>query len=328
MTRLPIVSLAFSFLFTAMVLAEDAKPPAPATAPPPAEWFDLNGLQKVSLADALKNGTANCKSDCPSVTKEADERIAAIMARPGYSDQDYEMLASPWVRTKEFVELMKQGRRLPEIKLAFRGHRNGVFDTGGTHVFKGDAKRALEIMREIGLRDTANGKSWSEMWGIMERAATVLGQRANGDIAVRVDVVLGVNQWFNAVYKQIYNVRDIERYAERDMGEGRYIIYQDMIRDDSAGTQPRGSKHPERPPKPYYPIKEQISITVICDNKDGTFSLGNFMSTHGQEMKASGAMKIGELFFDLLTIMEKDTIKNREKWNELFQKEVLAKPKG
>jgi hypothetical protein len=95
-----------------------------------------------------------------------------------------------------------------------------------------------------------------------------------------------------------------------------------MIRDDSAGAAPRGTVRGKRPPKPYFPIKEQISITIVRDNKDGTFALGNFMSTHGQELKMGG---LGDKLLDLLKIMEKDTIKNRRKWNELFQKEVLAR---
>jgi hypothetical protein len=178
-------------------------------------------------------------------------------------------------------------------------------------------------MREIGLKDTANGKSWSDMWGIMERTVTVLGRKPNGDIVVRVDVILGINKFFEFVYKQIYNVRDIERYAEHHLGNGGYVIVQDLIRDDSAGAPPRAPERKKRSPKEYFPIKEQISITIIRDNNDGTFTLGNFMSTHGQKLEAiTDGAKFLSNFVDLQEEMKKDTIKNRKKWNDLFQKEV------
>ena len=293
---------------------------------PGAAAFDPGTLEKVDVTALVKNGFGNGKTDYASVIREADERIAAIKARPGYTPVDVDMLISPWVRAKQFSELLQQGRPLPDLKLAVRTQRNGVFDTGGTAVFRGDAKRAVEIVREIGLKDCANGKSWSDQWGIMERTPTVLGKKPNGDLAVRVDVVLGVGKGSEFVYKQIYNVRDIERYSEHDLGDGNYVVYQDLIRDDSDGAPDRATSKKNWCPKKYCPVQEQISITIIHDNKDGTFTLGNFMSTHGQKLEAvTGLARIfTALFVDLQKEMEKDTIVNREKWNTLFQQEVLA----
>ena len=312
--------LALAAIFLALDQAQ-AQPAPPAAKKQAADALDLSALEKVDVDATVREGLGRGKTDTAAVIKEADERIAAIRKRNGYTELDLDLLTVPWVRAKEFLQLLQQGKPLPEMSLAFRGQRNGVFETGGTELFKGDARRAVAILREIGLKDTANGKSWSEMWGIMERTPTVLGKKANGDIAVRVDVVLGVNQWFNVVYNLIYNVRDIERYTEYDLGDGDYAVVQDMIRDDSAGAAPRKPVRGNWPAKGYYPIKEQISITIVRDNKDGTFTLGNFMSTHGQELTAGFADRI----VDLLKIMEKDTIKNRQKWNEMFQKEVLGK---
>ena len=287
--------------------------------------LNIASLQKVDVDALLKNGCADGRTEYQAVIKEADERIAAVRARNGYTDLDLDMLTSPWVRTKEFVTLLQEGKPLPEIKLAVRTQRNGVFDTGGTAVFKGNAKRAVEIVREIGLRDQANERSWSEMWGIMERTATPLGRKPNGDIAVRVDVVLGIGKDSEFVYKQIYNVRDIERYSEHDLGDGNYVIYQDLLQDDSAGAPPRATTRKKWCPKAYCPIKEQISITLVHDNKNGTFTLGNFMSTHGQKLEAvTGWARFFSIFVDLQKEMEKDTIANRLKWNNLFQREVLA----
>ena len=281
--------------------------------------LDLAKLEKVDVDALVRDGNSNGKSDWPSVIKEADERIAAIKARKGYTNLDYDILASPWVRVRQFAELLQKGQPLPSISLGVRTQRNGVFDTGGTKVFHGRAKRAVEIMREIGLKDTANGKSWSDMWEIMDRIPTPLGRMPNGDVALRVDVVLGVNKFFEFVYNQIYNVRDIERYAERDLGDGNYVIIQDLLQDDSDGAAPRCPQRKKRTPKACYPVKEQISITIIHDNKDGTFTLGNFMSTHGQELKAiTGGAKFLSNFVDLQKEMEKDTIVNRKKWNEML----------
>jgi hypothetical protein len=287
--------------------------------------LDVASLEKVDANALIKNGCAAGKTDFQSVIKEADERIAAIKARNGYTELDLDMLTSPWVRTKEFATLLQQGQPLPEIKLAVRTQRNGVFDTGGTAVFKGEAKRGVEILREIGLRDQANERSWSDMWGIMERIATPLGRKPNGDIAVRVDVVLGIGKDSEFVYKQIYNVRDIERYSEHDLGDGNYVIYQDLLQDDSTGAPPRATTKKNWCPKKYCPINEQISITIVHDNKNGTFTLANFMSTHGQKLEAvTGWARFFSFFVDLQKEMERDTIANRQIWNKLFQREVLA----
>ena len=306
------------------ILLVTTAPMAPAgaqPAPPAADALDLSKLEKVDVNAVVRDGLGRGKTDIAAVIKEADERIAAIRKRNGYTELDLDMLTMPWVRTREFLQLLQQGKPLPVMTLAFRGQHNGVFETGGTEAFKGNAKRAVAILREIGLKDTANGKSWSEQWGIIERTPTVLGKKTNGDIALRVDVVLGVNQWFNVVYNLIYNVRDIERYAEYDLGDGGYVVVQDLIRDDSAGAAPRKPARGNWPAKGYYPVKEQISITIVRDNKDRTFALGNFMSTHGQELTAG----VADHVVNLLRIMENDTIKNRRKWNEMFQKAVLAK---
>lgn len=291
--------------------------------------LDLTKLEKVDVDAIVKNGLRSGQTDFATILAEADARIADIRSRKGYTPLDLDILTSPWVRTKEFIQLLQQGQPWPEIKLAVRAERNGVFDSGGTEVFKGQAQRAVQIMREIGLKDTANGRSWSDMWGIMERRATVLGKMPNGDLVVRVDVILGVNKFFEFVYMQIYNVRDIERYTEHDLGNGNYIIIQDMLADDSVGCAPRAPERRKRPAKQYCPIKEQISITLIHDNKDGTFTLGNFMSTHGQKLEAiTDGAKFLSNFVDLQEEMKKDTIKNRKKWNELFQKEVLRTPEN
>jgi len=180
-------------------------------------------------------------------------------------------------------------------------------------------------MREIGLKDTANGKSWSKMWGHMERTVTPLGKMENGDVVVKVDVILGVNH-SKSIYKQIYNVMTIERYSEHDLGGGCYVIFQNLICDGSEGAKKRASKTKNGyPKKKYYPVVEQISITVIRDNKDGTFTLGNFMSTKAQPLEAIGTMWkiLSAIFVDLLETTKKDTVENRKKWNELFQEEVL-----
>ena len=306
-----------------------AQPTLVAARPQGASWFDLSNLQNVNVDHLVKNGSTNGKTDFQAVIKEADERIAAIKARNGYTDLDVDILTSPWVKTKQFMESLQQGQPLPSLELAVRTQRNGVFDTGGTAAFKGDAKRAVEIVREIGLKDSAHGKSWSDAWGIMERIPTPLGQKPNGDVAVRVDVVMGVNKSWEFIYKQIYNVRDIERYAEHDLGDGNYVVFQDLIRDDSPGAPPRATTKKNWCAKEYYPVKEQISITIIHDNRNGTFTLGNFMSTHGQELKAVKgiAAKIFGGLVDLQKEMEKDTIANRKKWNELFQNAVLEAAK-
>ena len=321
MMRNPITAGILGVLLLASPFAASEEALAqPAAKKESADTLDLAHLLKVDVPGVVRDGLGRGKTDFQAVLQEADERIAAIRKRNGYTELDLDMLARPWVRTKEFLHLLQQRQPLPDITLGFRGQRNGVFETGGTEIFKGDVKRGVAILREIGLKDTANGKSWSAMWGIMERTPTVLGKRANGDIVLRVDVVLGVNQWLNIVYKMIYNVRDIERYVEYDLGDGSYVVVQDMIRDDSAGAAPRRPTRGNWPAKPYCPVREQISITILRDNKDWTFTLGSFMSTHGQELTAG----VADHVIDLLKIMEKDTIKNRRKWNELFQKEVLA----
>jgi hypothetical protein len=49
------------------------------------------------------------------------------------------------------------------------------------------------------------------------------------------------------------------------------------------------------------------------------------MSTHGQKLEAvTGWARFFSFFVDLQKEMEKDTIANRLKWNNLFQREVLA----
>jgi hypothetical protein len=208
-----------------------------------------------------------------------------------------------------------------------RAERDGVRDFGDTRVFKGDAKRAVNILCEIGLKDSADGKSWSEAWGYLDRIPTVLGNAPDGDIVLRADIVLGVNTHSDLGYNQIYNARNIQRYTERRLGDGDYVVIQDMIRDDSVGAPPRGPRFSKRGPKPYHPVKEWIPITVVHGNGDGTFTLGYFVSAHGQELKPiSGTVDfLANLFrVDVEKIMRKDTIKSREKWNSLFQQAVLA----
>jgi hypothetical protein len=325
------VALALTLAFTASAAAQ-ADPQCTCAKERKAGDSDPAALATIDVTAILRDGVPRKPTDPQDLIRDAEEHIAAIKARKCYDAADVDILTSPWVRTKEFVELIRQGRPLPEIKLASRTQRNGVFDCAGASVFKGDAKRAVELVREIGLRDTANGKSWSDAWGIMERSATPLGMKQNGDLLVRVDVVLAINKPFEFIYKQVFNVRDVERYCEYDLGNGGYVVVQDLVQDDSKGARPRGTKRNKKwAPKEYFPIKEQISITIIRDNKDGTFTLGNFMSTHGQELKAisGGADFLTKLLFiDLQEEMKKDSIKNRQKWNDLFQKAVLDPEAG
>lgn len=293
-----------------------------------AAQLKLDDLTPVDVDAVTRDGLGQAKVDFSAVLKEADERIQAIQQTKDYPQEDVELLAQPWILTKQFVELLRDGKRLPEIELKCDAVRDGAMYSGGTCKFNGNAKRACEIMREIGLKDTANGKSWSRMWGHMERRVVCPGRLKSGDLAVKVDVVLGVNQW-EFIYKQVYNVKTIERYAERDLGDGRYVIIQDLLADDSQDAKPRGADcKPKFVKKDYYPCVEQISITVIRDNKDGTFTLGNFMSTKAQPLQAiTGGGKFASLFIDLLKTTKEDTVKNRKVWNDLFQKEVL-RPKG
>ena len=291
--------------------------------------FDPAGLKKVDVDALVAKGWPGTKSDYAAAIREADEHVADIRARQGYTEEDLALLTSPWRRTKECIVLLREGRAMPEMKLAVRAQRNGVCDCGEVTVFKGDARRAIAILREIGLKDTANDKSWSKAGGFMDRIPTVLGQAPNGDIVLRGDLVLGVNKWFDFVYNQIYNLRDVERYAERDLGNGSYVVIQDVIRDDSAGAPPRGPTHFKRGPKPYRPIKEWVNLFVVHDNGDGTFTLGNFQCTHGQELTpiSSGAKFLTTVFMvDLKKTMREDTIASRKKWNSLFQEGVLAAP--
>ena len=289
--------------------------------------YDLAALKKVDVDALVAKGWPGAKSDYASVIREADEHIAGIRARQGYTAENLDLLTSPWRRTKECIALLREGQPLPVTKLAVRTERKGICDCGEVRIFRGDARRAVAILREIGLKDAANGKSWSEAGGFMDRVITVLGQAPNGDIVVRGDIILGVNKWFDFVYNQIFNLRDIERYAERDLGNGNHVVIQDDIRDDSAGAPTRAPTHFKRGPKPYHPIKEWMNIFVLHDNGDGTFTLGNFQCIYGQDLKRiSGGAKILATVFmvDLEKIMREDTISTRRKWNSLFRDTVLA----
>jgi hypothetical protein len=288
---------------------------------------DLAGLRGVDVDAIVRDGCSRGTSDYASLIREADEQIAAIRARKDYAEADLDLLTSPWIRTKVSLQLLRDGWQLPPLKPTVRVRRNGICDCAETTVFKGDVGRALALLREIGLKDTATGKSWSKTWGCMERIPTVLGQAPSGDIVLRVDLVLGTDLLFDSLYKQLYNVRDIERYSERRLGQGEWLIVQDLIRDDSEGAPPRGPEHPKRPPKPYHPVKELLKLQVIHDNRDGTFTLANAMCTHGQELKATseGVLFLKDLLkLDLEKISLEHTIKSRKKWISLFQKAVLA----
>ncbi|NOZ21127.1 MAG: hypothetical protein GXP25_08555 [Planctomycetes bacterium] len=294
-----------------------------------AKKFDakkLDKLDKVEIDVIVEKGLRNGKTDPAALIKQCDEGIQAIRRTKGYSEKDIEKLIWSWERVKECLQAIQQGKPLPKIEIVCKAERNGAMCSGGVKVFKGSAKRAVEIMREIGLKDTANGKSWSKLWGHMDRTVTPLGKMKNGDPVVAVTVVLAVNK-MGFIYEQVLNVRTIEHYSEYDLGNGCYVIFQNMICDDSAGQRPRGYKNKKK--KPYYPVVEQISMTVIQDNKDGTFALGNFMSTKAQPLKVIKGFwaKLFGGLVDLKKTTEKDTVKNREKWNELFQKAVLEPKK-
>jgi len=286
--------------------------------------IDLKKLQKVDIDQIVRDGLKRGITKPDFIIAEADKQISRLKSEPEYSVMEVEYLAKPWALTRQFVTLMKEGKPLPDMKLFCHAMRSGVTSSGGCSVFKGKAQRAVEIIREIGLKDTANGQRWSKLWGVMDREVTPLGMDQAGNVIIGVDVVLGMNVWLESVFKQVYNVRDIERYCEYDLGEGRYVIVQDLVADNSAGAKPRAPKLRKRSKKAYYPVDEQISITVIRDNGNGTFSLANFMSCKGQPLKATTTgMSILACFVDLRKMMEKDTIKNRAKWNSIFQKEVL-----
>ncbi|MEW6360120.1 MAG: hypothetical protein AB1696_27540 [Planctomycetota bacterium] len=284
--------------------------------------FDPKSLEKVDIEVIVKTGLGNNKTDPAALIKQCDEGIRAIKETKDYSETDIEKLIWAWERVKECLQCIQQGKPLPEIELVCKAERNGAMYSGSTGTFKGEAKRAVEIMREIGLKDTANGKRWSELWGHMDRTVTPLGKMENGDPVVAVEVILAVNK-IGLIYEQVLNVRTIESYREYDLGNGCYAILQNMICDGSEGRAPRGSQGKKK--KEYYPIVEQISMTVIRDNGDGTFTLGNFMSTKAQPLKVLKGIiaKILGGLVDLKKTTENDTVENRKKWNDLFQDAVL-----
>jgi len=288
------------------------------------EGIDLEKLKPVNVDELVANGFKRGKADPKNLIEEAQRQIQRIKSKKGYTREDVFWLSKPWQAVCDYVPMMSEGKPLPEVKLFVHAMRNGVTSSGEIKVFKGSAKRAVELIREIGLKDTANGQRWSRLWGVMDRVVTPLGMTESGDVIIRVDCVLGMNIGAEWVFKQIYNVRTIERYAEFDLGKDCYVVFQDLIRDDSEGAEPRAPTWKERSRKPYHPVEEQVSITIIHGNGDGTFTLGNFMASKGQPLEAVSVLgKIFGFFVDLQKQMKKDTIKNRQKWDIVFQEQVL-----
>jgi len=304
-----------------------------------AAQFDPKKLQKLEQGEldaVTEKGLLKNKTEIDALIKRCDEGMKIIDKRiretedfgkeGGYTKEDIRILNWSWAQVKACLEAVKAGKPLSETEPACVARRNGAMYSGSIGRFKGKAIHAVEIMREIGLKDTANGKRWSELWGHMFRTVKPLGKHESGDPIVSVNVILAVNK-IGIIYKQVLNVRTIEQYSEYDLGNGCYVIMQNMVCDGSAGRKPQGYKR--KGEKEYYPVVEQLSMTVIRDNKDGTFTLGNFMSTKAQPLKTVTGwfMKVIGGMLDLKKMTEKDTKKNRVKWNDLFQKAVQDKAK-